>query len=171
MRAGRIRDVPVPANAAAIPIEDFLAHVPAEPNVQAPAAPVPPAKPPKLNVNVRVGPGRDPLWAYCFCRRLIADTRFGTLVSSYRHILLVAALEFADVDGVFWPKRATWGSVANEHPETVKRAVRAAESLGLLERHPHGRPNGRQGSNTYVFDVALVRAAHDDMDWFTRDLP
>jgi hypothetical protein len=178
MRARMIQSAPAPGHTAAIPIGDFFSEVDsipailAAPALEAPSAGVPPPKPPKLNCNTRFGQGRDPVWTYCFCRRLIGDPRFAVLVASHRHILLVGALEFADVDGVFWPKRATWASVANEHAETVKRAVRSAEDLRLIERRPHGRPNGRQGSNTYFFDVALVRGAHDDMDdLYIGDLP
>ena len=53
----------------------------------------------------------------------------------------------------------------------VKPAARAAERAGILERRSHGRPNGRQGSNTYLFDAVLVRLAHDDANAVFGDLP
>jgi hypothetical protein len=125
-------------------------------------ASTPPGQPPKLNRNGRASEGRDPLWTYYFCHRLVADPRFAALVASHRYILLVGALEFADVNGVFWPRKSTWGQRASIHDETVKRAVRGAERMGLIARESHARPNGRQGSNTYRFDAALVAAASAD---------
>jgi hypothetical protein len=156
------------ASAAPIQIDDFIEDGwPLEGVVQEPFSSVspaspPPGQPPKLSRHGRASEGRDPVWTYYFCRRLVADPRFAHLVASHRHILLIGALEFADVNGVFWPKRSTWGRSASSHQETVKRAVRQAEHLGLIAREAHGRPNGRQGSNTYRFDATLVAAATAD---------
>jgi hypothetical protein len=179
MRSPTIKPQTLPPPSLPIPIDNSSwGNAPtAVPQTQQSLAPTawpqspPPAKPPTLDRSVRTSYGRDPVWAYFFCRRLIADPRFNELVASHRQILLVGVLVFADADGVFWPKRATWAAAAAEHPETVKRAARAAEQVGILQRQPHGRPNGRQGSNTYLFDAALVRLAHDDASEGIYDLP
>ena len=73
-----------------------------------------------------------------------------------------APWSFADVNGLFWPRKSTWARRASIHEETVKRAVREAEAAGLITREAHARPNGRQGSNTYRFDAELVAAASSD---------
>ena len=163
-----------PASGAPIQIDDFIKDgCPHEGVVQEPVSPVslaspPPGQPPKPNRNSRASEGQDPVWTYYFCRRLVADPRFAVLLASHRYILLVGALEFADVNGVFWPKRSTWGQRAGIHDETVKRAVREAEHAGLIAREDHARPNGRQGSNTYRFDAALVAAASAEADFGQR---
>jgi hypothetical protein len=178
MRSPTIKAQTPPHPTSPTPIDDWINAPTAVQQIQD-AAPAPTAwpqspptaKPPKLDRSARSGSGRDPVWAYFFCRRLIADPRFNELLVGHREILLVGALVFADADGVFWPKRATWAAAAGEHPETVKRATRAAEQAGILQRQPHGRPDGRQGSNTYLFDALLVRLAHDDATEVIDDLP
>lgn len=157
-----------PASGAPIQIDDFIKDGWAlEGVMQEPVAPVslaspPPSQPPKPSRAGRASDGQDPLWTYRFCRRLAADPRFAALVASHRYILLVGALEFADVNGLFWPRKSTWARHASIHEETVKRAVREAEAAGLITREAHARPNGRQGSNTYRFDAELVAAASSD---------
>jgi hypothetical protein len=157
-----------PASGASIQIDDFIKDGgPLEGITRESPAPVslatpPPGQPPKPSRSGRAGEGRDPAWTYYFCRCLVADPRFAALVASHRYILLVGALEFADVNGVFWPKKSTWAQGASTHDETVKRAVREAEDVGLITGEAHARPNGRQGSNTYRFDAALVAAASAD---------
>jgi hypothetical protein len=157
-----------PASGAPIQIDDFIkGGCSLEGVMQEPVAPVslaspPSGQPPKRSRDGRASNGQDPLWTYYFCRRLVADPRFAVLVASHRYILLVGALQFADVNGVFWPKKSTWARDASIHEETVRRAVREAEDVGLIAREAHARPNGRQGSNTYRFDAALVAAASAD---------
>jgi hypothetical protein len=157
-----------PASRASIQIDDFIEDGwSIEGVMQEPVAPVslaspPPGQPPKPSRDGRTSDGQDPLWRYYFCRALVADPRFAALVASHRYILLVGALRFADVNGVFWPRKSTWARDASIHQETVKRAVREAEDVGLIAREAHARPNGRQGSNTYRFDAALVAAASAD---------
>src|SRR5262249_36705350 len=106
MRGTAIDPQPSPVSAAPIRIDDFLKDGTAVmeheqvPGTSGSLANPPPVQPAKLDRNARSGAGRDPRWTYFFCRRLIADPRFANLVASHRHILLVGALEFADVNGV-----------------------------------------------------------------------
>jgi hypothetical protein len=157
-----------PASRASIQIDDFINDgCPLEEVTQEPLAPVsltspPPGQPPRPSRSSRASEGQDPSWTYYFCRRLVADPRFAALVASHRYILLVGALQFADVNGVFWPRKSKWARDASIHAETIKRAVREAEDVGLITREAHARPNGRQGSNTYRFDATLVAAATAD---------
>jgi hypothetical protein len=177
MRGTVIQPETLPVGTTPIRLEDFVGVGEALENHEEDAAELcsvttsPPVEPPKLNRGPRFSGGRDPVWTYCFCRLVVADPRFGEMLASHRHILLVGALELADVNGVFWPKKATWACLAHEKPETVKRAVRRAEEVGLLAREPHARPNGYQGSNTYRFEATLVEAAWIEAYGITGDLP
>lgn len=114
---------------------------------------------PALPRDTRVSEGRDTAWIERFCRGLLADERFLTLQVSYRFVLLVGVLEYADVSGRFWPRKRTWAEKSAVGEKTIQRAVAVAESVGLITREGHARPWGYRGSNTYRFDSRLVAAA------------
>lgn len=89
-------------------------------------------------------------------KRLVADPRFRSLPTRARYCLLVAVQRYVGADGRFWPKVATWAEQAGVSRSTVERAIRDAVKVGLVEREPYLRPDGRQGATTYLLDFAIV---------------
>jgi hypothetical protein len=101
---------------------------------------------------------------------LIADTRFQHLrPASHRYCLVVAAVSWADRDGFFFVKAATWAATAGVSITTIRRAIRGARAVGLLETEAYLRPDGLQGSNHFWLRVETAiardqpcRLAEDD---------
>jgi hypothetical protein len=82
------------------------------------------------------------------------------LTGAERHVLVVAAIEWADAGGWFFPKISTWATAARTAPRTVQRAICAAEEEGLLEVFRYLRPDGTgHGASSYRFDPSLLSAA------------
>ena len=74
-------------------------------------------------------------------------------------MLLVAAIHWANGNGEFHPTKRTWAEKARVGESVVDRAVRTAQSVGLLDSSAFTRPSGRSGSNVYRFDPNLIGAA------------
>jgi hypothetical protein len=96
-------------------------------------------------------------------RNLLRDSRMSRLTPGARHALTVAAHEWANSGGGFFVKIETWATAAGLSARTVQRAVRAAQTEGLLEVVAYLRPHAAgQGASNYQFDVALLpRSAPD----------
>jgi hypothetical protein len=91
-------------------------------------------------------------------RSVSRDARMERLSLSARHALVVAAQEWANADGWFYVKIATWAAKARVSPRTIHRAISAAKAEGLLVVEPYLRPDAAgQGASNYRFDPVLVR--------------
>jgi GntR family transcriptional regulator len=103
-----------------------------------------------------------PSETFALLRRLHADARYRQLKSRSARCLTVAVERHADGEGRFWPKLRTLADEVGVSLSTAKRAIREAVEAGLIERQPYLRPDGSQGSTTYVLDAALV---HPETRW------
>ena len=95
--------------------------------------------------------------------RLRADPRYLSMPVSSRYVLHVAVVAFMDADGKWWnpiesedPNKLSWTKATGCSRSTVKRAIREAESAGLLTRDRYLRPDGTEGTSTYWLDERLV---------------
>jgi hypothetical protein len=79
------------------------------------------------------------------------------LTIAARHALVVAAQEWANDDGAFFPKVSTWAEAARVSQRTIQRSIRAAAAEGLLTVDAYLRPQaGGQGASNYRFDPVLL---------------
>lgn len=105
---------------------------------------------PRLGSGTRAG-------QFELVRNLLRDGRMSRFTPGARHALTVAAHEWANSGGCFFVKIETWATAAGLSSRTVQRAVRAAQTEGLLEVFAYLRPQATgQGASNYRFDVALL---------------
>jgi hypothetical protein len=96
-----------------------------------------------------------------FLRRLALDDRLKALSGAAQGLVLHAAIVHADGEGKCFHSVDDWAAETGRDPKTVRAAVKAAEAAGLLTSTPH-MLNGRQTTNTYRFDRALVETVDPD---------
>lgn len=101
---------------------------------------------------------------FAISEALRRDPVYGRLRAGTRHAILIGVLTYANGEGAFWPKVATWAKEANVSSATLKRAIREAEDAGVLIREPYLRPDGRQGSTVYRINLRGTR-------WITNEPP
>jgi hypothetical protein len=95
-------------------------------------------------------------------RRVHADPRFRRLLASARCCLTVAVMQAMDGEGKWWLKVRDWARLADCSESTLKRAILAAERVGLIRTVPYLRPDGKQGSSTYWLDPPLLARLPDE---------
>jgi helix-turn-helix protein len=100
--------------------------------------------------------GWVPSNAYYLTKNFLSDPRAMELSVAERHCITVAAIFYADPNGLCWPSVREWAKKAGVGCSTVQNAIRKARALGLISVKSHGRKNGSQTSNSTTFAPELL---------------